>query len=173
MKNLKINSIVLALVMLVSLSANAQQGKQNQLKAGTQVSNQKNCTQNGKKGFNLDLSEEQKTQMETLRFSLQKSMLPLKNELGEKKAKMKTLSTAEKADMKAINTLIDEMGAIKTQMAKQKASHKQEVRKILTEEQRIIFDSHKGRKGKGKGNCQANARGGKNGNGQGYKQGQS
>jgi Spy/CpxP family protein refolding chaperone len=90
----------------------------------------------------LDLTEEQQTQIKNLRTNQQKAMLPLKNELGEKKARMKTLQTAEKADMKAITTLIDEMGAIKIKMAKVKAANHQEIRSVLNEEQRLKFDLH-------------------------------
>jgi Spy/CpxP family protein refolding chaperone len=92
-------------------------------------------------------------------------MLPLKNELGEKKAKMKTLQTANPADMKAINSLIDDMTVVKTKMSKSRAAMHQEIRKVLTEDQRIKFDMHAGRRGAnghGKGNC----------NGQGQRHGQ-
>jgi hypothetical protein len=47
-----------------------------------------------------------------------------------------------------INGLIDEMAVIKTKMAKERAANHQEVRKLLTEEQRIKFDSHVGKQGK-------------------------
>ena len=65
---------------------------------------------------------------------------------------MKTLETAENPDIKAINNLIDEMSVIKTKMAKDRAANHQEVRKLLTEEQRIKFDLNAGKKGMGKKN---------------------
>ena len=90
----------------------------------------------------LDLTDAQQDQIKTLRLSFQEETLPLKNELREKKARMQTLTTAKEADMKAINQLADEMGGLKTTMMKKHLAHQQEVRKILTDEQRIIFDSH-------------------------------
>ena len=160
MKNLKQNSMVLAIVMLIAFTANAQQNNQYKGKNGRQGQGygQKHCSQNEGKGLYLDLSDEQKTQIDKLRLDIQKKILPLKNELDEKKAKMKTLNTAENVDMKAINALIDDIGKLKTQMTKEKASHRQEVRKILTEEQRIKFDLRQGTKGHGhrKGQCAKN-----------------
>lgn len=95
----------------------------------------------------LNLSDEQKTQLEKLRLEHQKQMLPLRNELKEKEARLETLQTADKADMKAINAVIDEIGQIKTKMAKARAAHHQDIRNLLTEEQRIKFDMQTPRKG--------------------------
>lgn len=89
----------------------------------------------------LDLSDDQQAKIEALRISHQKEMLPLRNTLNEMHAKMQTLATADKADMKAINALIDDMSVVKTKMAKINAAHRQDVRNILTDEQRIKFDS--------------------------------
>jgi len=86
------------------------------------------------------LSADQKTKMEKLKFDHRKAMLPVKNQIGEKKAHLQTLMTADVADMEAINKTIDEMGQLKTQAAKMKAAHQQEIRKILTPEQRLEFD---------------------------------
>ncbi len=110
------------------------------------------------------LTDDQKEQIETLRAENLKTMLPLRNTLQEKKARLMTLQSAEKADMKAINGLIDEISAIKTQMAKQRAAHHQQVRSVLTDEQRVVFDSRprgmgrghghgKGHHGRGYNNC--------------------
>jgi len=82
-----------------------------------------------------------------------KEMLPLKNELAEKMAHLKTLTTKDKVDMAAINATIDEIVVIKGKMMKLQVAHKQEIRKLLTEEQRIIFDTMPHMKGHGKGNC--------------------
>ncbi|HCC30910.1 MAG TPA: hypothetical protein DEQ03_12820, partial [Marinilabiliales bacterium] len=90
----------------------------------------------------LNLTDEQFQQIEAQRLAHQKKILPLENELNEKEAKMRTLETADNADLKAINSLIDEMGMVKTKIAKERAAHHQEIRKILTPEQRIRFDTH-------------------------------
>ena len=88
-----------------------------------------------------DLTAEQKEQMQTLRLDVQKSSLPIKNELGENRAKMNTLITADDADMKAIDKLIDENAVLMASLMKIKAQNHQKVRSLLTEDQRIVFDS--------------------------------
>ena len=89
-----------------------------------------------------DLSEEQQKKIKKLRTVHIKKMLPLRNELREKEARLQTLRTAEKPDMNAINTQIESIGAVKIQIAKEREAHRQEIRKILTEEQRLQFDMH-------------------------------
>jgi len=100
-----------------------------------------------------NLTDEQKEKISDLRTENMKVMLQKRNQVHEKMAKLRTLETAEKADMKAINGLIDEISEIKADMAKQQAAHRQQVRKLLTDEQRVIFDSrpHRGHHGAGKG----------------------
>lgn len=89
----------------------------------------------------LDLTEDQKVKMNNLRLTHIKEMQVLRNQIGEKKARLRTLETADTPDMNAINGTIEDMGKLKTEMMKKRAAHKQEVRKLLTEEQRIIFDT--------------------------------
>ena len=90
-----------------------------------------------------DLTEEQEEQMQTLRTDHLKAILPMRNELAEMNARLQTLSTADNADMSQINGLIEEMGALKMQMMKAGVAHRQEIRKLLTDEQRVVFDSHR------------------------------
>ncbi|MEA3446113.1 MAG: periplasmic heavy metal sensor [Bacteroidota bacterium] len=94
-----------------------------------------------------DMTEEQETQMKTLHLEMGKFMLPIKNELKEKEARLNSLKTAEKVDMAAINDQIEAIGALKIKMEKKHAEHEQDVRKMLTEEQRLHFDMHIGQKG--------------------------
>jgi Spy/CpxP family protein refolding chaperone len=113
-----------------------------------------------------DLTDEQKEKISQFRTENMKVMLEKRNIVQEKMARLHTLQTAEKADMKAINSLIDEVSQIKADMAKQRAAHHQKIRSILSDEQRVIFDSrpqmghqggfgqgHFGKKGRGEGNC--------------------
>ena len=89
----------------------------------------------------LELTHEQQAKAEALKLNMQKAALPLKNELGENRAKMRTLSTAENPDMKAINKLIDNNAGLRADLEKLRAANHQEFRKMLTEEQRVKFDS--------------------------------
>ncbi|HEV8512308.1 MAG TPA: periplasmic heavy metal sensor [Cyclobacteriaceae bacterium] len=88
-----------------------------------------------------NLTEDQKKKLAELKTPHAKEVLPLKNQLAEKKAHLKTLQTAEKADLNAINSTIDEMSQLQSQIMKKNAAHKQAIRKILTDEQRIAFDT--------------------------------
>jgi Spy/CpxP family protein refolding chaperone len=95
-----------------------------------------------------DLSEEQESKIETLRVDHMKEMMSKRNTLNEKRAKLRTLQTQDKPDMQAINSLIEEMGDVRTEMQKKRASHHQEIRSLLTEEQKVYFDNHLMRRGK-------------------------
>ena len=93
-----------------------------------------------------DLTDDQKEKIRGLRTETQKQVLPLKNEIGEKEARLKTLTTAEQADMKSINQVIEEIGDLKIEIAKLKAATHQKVRAELTEDQRLFLDTHMGKR---------------------------
>lgn len=92
----------------------------------------------------LGLNEEQKTEIEKIHTENMKESLQIRNQIGEKEAQLRTLETAEKADMGKINKVIDEIGSLKTKMKKMHAQAKQNVRALLTDEQRVKFDTHPG-----------------------------
>ncbi|MCF6365428.1 MAG: Spy/CpxP family protein refolding chaperone [Bacteroidales bacterium] len=94
-----------------------------------------------------DLTEAQKTKLTEMRTANMKEMLPLRNELKEKQARLNTISTGDNVNMKEVNKTIDEIGILKTTMAKKRAAHRQGVRKILTDDQKVFFDMHAGQKG--------------------------
>ncbi len=89
------------------------------------------------------LNDQQKEQMDKEMLNHQKQMMVLRNQVKEKKARYNSLMVADKADMKAINQVIDELGALKIQMMKQRAQHIQNIRGMLNEEQRLKFDLRK------------------------------
>lgn len=90
----------------------------------------------------LDLNEEQTKQIEEIRLSGQKEMLPLRNLLREKNARLQTLTTSEKYDQSAVDQIVDEISEIRADMLSMRITHRQQIREILTEEQRIKFDAH-------------------------------
>ena len=134
MRTIKIKSLAsLILVLLFSMSIYAQ-----------------DMQEKGK--CNLpNLTEEQQKKIDELKVPHQKEMLMLRNQLQEKKAHLQTIRTADKVDMNAINTTIDEIGAIQVDKMKKREAHKQDVRKLLTDEQRVAFDMRQCKKGKGHG----------------------
>lgn len=96
-------------------------------------------------------TEEQHETIKELRLETAKKVKPLRNELRELTAHQQTLTTADQADLKAINKNIDKMSEVKTELAKVMAAQHQEVRALLTEEQLLKFDSMKMRHGKKQG----------------------
>ena len=123
---------IFALPLMESMAQNRQQGAQRQRAYSHERFDRVQIP---------DLTDDQRANMKEFRLDMQKKMLPLRNELGENRAKMRTLTTAESADMKAINKLIDGNAEIMANMMKVRAENHQSIRKILTEEQRIVFDS--------------------------------
>jgi Spy/CpxP family protein refolding chaperone len=104
-----------------------------------------NDGQNGPaKGLNL--TDAQKEAFKKGMLDLQKQLQPLRNELGEAKAHQKTLMTAEKPDLNAINKNIEKIGALKVEMEKIQAKNRLDMRAQLTDEQRLKFDLWKGKK---------------------------
>ena len=91
---------------------------------------------------------EQQETMKTVRLETAKKVKPFKNELRELMAHQQTLTTADDADLKAINKNIDKMSATKTEIAKIMAAQHQQIRSLLTEEQLLRFDTMKNKSGK-------------------------
>src|SRR3989339_158806 len=143
MKQLTLISSVLSLFLIVTVATQAQPCENGYYgKKGVNASEDTRGYRQERLKELLNLTDEQFQQIEAQMLAHQKKILPLENELNEKEAKMRTLETADNADLKAINSLIDEMGMVKTKIAKERAAHHQEIRKILTPEQRIRFDTH-------------------------------
>ena len=96
------------------------------------------------------LTDVQKEQIKKIRIRTRQITLPIKNTMREKKARLTTLSTAEKADMNKINKTIEEIGDLQTQLMKSRQTARQEIRGLLDDEQRVFFDSHMHRRHGGK-----------------------
>jgi Spy/CpxP family protein refolding chaperone len=99
----------------------------------------------------LNLTDAQKESFKQSSLAVQKQLQPLRNELGEAEAHQKTLTTAEKPDLAAINKNIEKIGALKVEMAKIQTKHRLEMRAQLTDEQRLKFDHFKEKMMDGKG----------------------
>lgn len=95
-----------------------------------------------------DLTDAQKDQIKEMRTDHMKEVMPLKNDLNEKRARLQTLSTGDNVDLNKVYTAIEEIGKIKIDLAKKRAGFKHGVRNVLTEDQRVYFDMHSGHKHK-------------------------
>ena len=99
----------------------------------------------------LELTDAQKEAFKQSRLAMQKQLQPIQNELGEAEAHQKTLVSAEKPDLAAINKNIEKIGSLKVEMAKIKTKNRLDMRAQLTEEQRLKFDAAKGHMRGGEG----------------------
>jgi len=105
----------------------------------------------GGPGNGLNLTDAQMEAFKQNRLTMQKQLQPIQNQLGEAEAHQKTLMTAEKPDMAAINKNIEKIGSLRVEMAKITTKNRLDMRAQLTEEQRLRFDTFKGRMNRGGG----------------------
>lgn len=89
------------------------------------------------------LTDEQREQIRQLHLDNQEAVLPLQNELGELRARLNTLSSAADASSGDVSQAADRIGAIQAEIIKRKMETHRKVRDVLTEEQRVVFDTWK------------------------------
>ena len=89
-------------------------------------------------------TEDQQKQIKTIRFETAQQVKPLRNQLNELEAHQQTLSSAEKTDMAAIYQNIDKMSEVKAGIQKLMAKQRQDIRALLSDEQKLKFDSMRG-----------------------------
>jgi Spy/CpxP family protein refolding chaperone len=129
---------VIVIALVLSGTMFGQPGQDTGKKQGTMAGQPGRCAD---KDHKPNFTEEQKTKMKEIRMASYKEIKPLKNQLGELKAKQRTLATADKPDINAINANIDEITKVENKIMKIKASGHQQVRVLLTDEQKMWFDS--------------------------------
>ncbi len=92
-----------------------------------------------------DLTQEQQDELMELRTAHLKDMQDDRNALAEKRVRLQSLRTSDDPDMTTINKTLDEMSEIRTGMQKEKETHIQNIRNVLTDSQRVYFDARKAR----------------------------
>ena len=132
-------AILVALILSLPLLAIAQPGPH-----GTK----------GKMMEQLDLTDEQQSQIQELRLEHQKEMMTLNDEMHSLRNQMKLVLTEDKPSNSEIETLAGKIGTASRNIALAKANHRLDVRKLLTDEQKVKFDiltltrnKHMGRRG--------------------------
>ena len=153
----KILSIVLLMGMSVAVMAQTTENGPKKPMRGQDHSLMIQDRQKGP-GEGLNLTDAQKEAFKQSRLDMQKQILPLRNELGEAEAHQKTLVTAEKPDISAINKNIEKIGAIKIELAKIKVKNHLDLRAQLTDEQKLKFDLRSGKMGHDKGDKEGKSR---------------
>lgn len=86
-----------------------------------------------------NLTSEQTSKIQKLQLNFQKEMLKSRTNLQTKQLELQTLLD-ENAEQKKIDAKIDEIAKIRAELMKKGISHRGEVRKILTDEQKAYFD---------------------------------
>jgi len=172
MKILGMNKLGILLVAVFMLSAANTYGQRGQRGQGQgngqygdyQPRNQSAQYNNCRIADVLELTEDQTAKIEKIRLDAMKKTTVLQNQIREKRAKLISLQTADEVDMKAVNKLIDEIAALRAQIQKINAQKHQDIRSLLTDDQKVIFDKHFGNRGFGKARGNRSQRGGGNGN---------
>lgn len=147
---------VLFLIFALAFSNASVLWSQTSAKADDPVEKALCC--HGKMQYNIpDLTDDQKKKIDDLQVAHLKEVNQTKALLHEKQAHLRTLQVADKPDNAAINKTIDEITALKNDLMKKHEAHRQAIRSLLTDKQKVVFDA-KGccskHDGKGcKGNC--------------------
>lgn len=141
----KYGLVVLVMCFIGASNLQAQQfkrGERPQPKQEQQRGQQgQEMNEKGPRGPHIpNLTEEQKEQMHSFKLELDKAALPIQNQVGEKEARLKTLATADSYNEKAVNNVIEEIGALKTELMKLKLANGQKIKSILTDEQVVAFN---------------------------------
>lgn len=133
---------ILAPIIMVFLIADlsfAQQRGQRQMQDTPQAQMQQRQQD---PGMNLpNLTDEQREQIRKSVIENREKMLPLQNQLREKQARLRTLTTGNTVNMREAELVIDEVAALQSQMLKNRMNHRNEIRNNLTDEQKVIFDT--------------------------------
>jgi Spy/CpxP family protein refolding chaperone len=95
----------------------------------------------------LDLTEEQKDQIKQIHLAHMKDVQPLKDEVKINRVKINALLKTDDPDMKQIVSLVEENGKLLTQIQVKSIEQKINVRSLLTDDQKILFDAHSERMG--------------------------
>jgi Spy/CpxP family protein refolding chaperone len=136
---------VIAMIILSGVQVNAQRGRGYGPGRGMEESYERGF-ERGSGPLNrmevlLDLSAEQKEQMEKLHLDVQKQILPIRNKIREKDAQLSTM-ISEGSNMAEIDQLVGEIGNLRTEIQKLRIDTHLKVRELLTDEQKVKFDNH-------------------------------
>lgn len=136
------------LLLIGSLSVQAQRSDQQERRKVIKERVEKRDGQQGqmRRGpqtmlAKLDLSEDQKEKIKGIMLEGKQESLPLENQLREKRARLRTLSSGDTYDVAALNKVVDEMSALQGSIKKIHIAKKGEIRALLNDEQKIKFDT--------------------------------
>jgi Spy/CpxP family protein refolding chaperone len=88
-----------------------------------------------------DLTDEQQENIKKADLKQLEAMTPLRNQMLEKKIRLTTILTTSPVDIKSADQVADEISKVAAAILKTQIRHDQEIRNLLTPDQKIIFDS--------------------------------
>lgn len=88
----------------------------------------------------LNLTDQQKQQIRKINLPQAQKTLPLRNELAEKEAHLRSLMSVREPDRAAIDRTVDEVGSLRKELFKAKIANDLKINEVLTEEQRSFRD---------------------------------
>jgi len=91
-------------------------------------------------GAKLDLTKEQLEKLQSLQADFEKETLSLRNELELKALELRQLWTAEELDEAAIIAKSKEVSDLQSQLEEKMVRHRLDAAKVLTKEQRKLFE---------------------------------
>lgn len=99
------------------------------------------------RGFGLDLSDEQKTEMGKIRAEMLPKMGELRGKMQANHEQLRVLIQSDSADQASVTQLAEQKGDLIAEMIKLRFQHRARMKALLTEEQREQM--HQRRKGMG------------------------
>lgn len=89
----------------------------------------------------LNLSEEQRSEIQQIRMDRAREIQPLRDEVRINKAMITAQMHKDKPDMKQIVGMVEENGRILTQIRVKEIESRIKIRSLLSDEQKVIFDA--------------------------------
>jgi len=89
----------------------------------------------------MDFTDVQKAKMKELKLNYIKEVTSIKNELKIQVATLNAASIGDDVNIRKVNSLIEEIGALKIDISKKQFAHKQSIRNLLSDDQKILFDA--------------------------------
>lgn len=93
-----------------------------------------------------DLTEEQKSELKSLRTEHLKVMRDFRNQMGEIAAKQCTAMSADPINQKETDNLIDQKTELLNKQMKAQVAHRAAIKEVLTEEQVLAMDEFRQRR---------------------------
>jgi len=119
--------------------------------------------------YDLNLTQKQLEKMDKLELDLEKSLSPLFSRLRTNYLKLDELELQRSPDNTKIDKVWEEIYTLEEEIERKEIAHEKNIRGLLTEDQRAVFDSYNGYGiGAGRGYYGPGQGGMGNGNGAGY-----